>query len=150
LHLDGVKAAAFAAADPPHRSGRSVWVFLLAHHLAAKAPDNAYWIVLDFLGFSRLNLDLSMGYADFRGQNFLEPFPLAFEPTEPESAVEAIWKGGLLHEASLTRFLFFCKQLWALIAVAVVCFSAVGSVVMAGLDPVIHENTVISSLSNCR
>jgi hypothetical protein len=42
--------------------------------LAAKAPDNAYWIVLDFLGFSRLNLDLSMGYADFRGQNFLEPF----------------------------------------------------------------------------
>jgi hypothetical protein len=73
-------------------------------------------------------------------------FPLAFEPTERESAVEAIRKGRLLHEASLIWFLFFCKQLWALIAVAV---DRAGSKseretrgspegVMAGLAPAIH------------
>jgi hypothetical protein len=33
------------------------WLF------AAKAPDYAYWILLDFLGFSRPNRDFSMGYA---------------------------------------------------------------------------------------
>jgi hypothetical protein len=35
----------------------------LAHGLfAAKTPISSYWISLDFLGFSRPNLDLSVGY----------------------------------------------------------------------------------------
>jgi hypothetical protein len=44
---------------------RSVWVFLGPPHLAAKTPVYEGWNSLDFLGFSRQNLDLSMGYAGF-------------------------------------------------------------------------------------
>ena len=50
-----------AAAAPP--AGRSVWVFLALGRFTAKGPVHEPWIVLDFLGFSRPNLDLSMGYA---------------------------------------------------------------------------------------
>jgi hypothetical protein len=32
--------------------------------LAAKIADYGYWICLDFLGFSRLNRDLSTGCAE--------------------------------------------------------------------------------------
>jgi hypothetical protein len=48
----------------------SIWFFLAHGHFAAKTPDNAYWISLDFLGFSRPNRELSMGYAAFIGKNF--------------------------------------------------------------------------------
>jgi hypothetical protein len=51
-------------------SNRSVWVFLARRRLPAKTPDYAYWFSLDSLGFSRVNRDLSMGYADFRGKKF--------------------------------------------------------------------------------
>jgi hypothetical protein len=36
--------------------------FLGSSRFAAKTPVNAYWVSLDFLGFSRPDLDLSMGY----------------------------------------------------------------------------------------
>jgi hypothetical protein len=39
--------------------------------LALKNPDYEGWIFLDFLGFSRPNRDLSMGYARFSMENFL-------------------------------------------------------------------------------
>jgi hypothetical protein len=44
------------------RPGQSIWVFLAPGRFAAKTPIHGYWIFLDFLGFSRPNLDLSMGY----------------------------------------------------------------------------------------
>ena len=37
--------------------------FLGPGRFAAKTPDSEGWISLDFLGFSRQNLDFSMGYA---------------------------------------------------------------------------------------
>jgi hypothetical protein len=49
---------------PRNGSGRApVWVFLAPGRFAAKTPADEGWISLDFLGFSRQNLDLSMGYA---------------------------------------------------------------------------------------
>jgi hypothetical protein len=51
------RAAAVSPIDP-------VWVFLVGGRFAAKTLINGYWISLDFLGFSRPNRDLSMGYED--------------------------------------------------------------------------------------
>jgi hypothetical protein len=42
-----------------------IWVFLVPDRFAAKTPAYEGWISLDFLGFSRLKRDLSMGYAGF-------------------------------------------------------------------------------------
>jgi hypothetical protein len=53
----------------------SIWFSLASGRFAAKPPDNAYWISLDFLGFSRPNQDLSMGYKDFSRKVFSWPFP---------------------------------------------------------------------------
>ncbi len=40
-----------------------IWVFLAPTDCTTKTNENRYWISLDFLGFSRPNRDLSMGYA---------------------------------------------------------------------------------------
>ena len=48
---------------------------------------------MDFLGFSRPNLDLSMGYAEFSLKKFfvaLLPFGAFGEPG-PKAAGEAVW-----------------------------------------------------------
>jgi hypothetical protein len=49
----------------------------MSGRFAAKSPINVYWICLDFLGFSRPNRDLSMGYAAYSGKNFSPSFSLA-------------------------------------------------------------------------
>jgi hypothetical protein len=38
--------------------------FLARGQFGSKSPDRSRWIILDFLGFSRPNLDFSMGYTD--------------------------------------------------------------------------------------
>jgi hypothetical protein len=38
--------------------------FLGGSRFGREIPDSDYWISLDFLGFSRPNLDFSMGYMD--------------------------------------------------------------------------------------
>jgi hypothetical protein len=48
--------------------------FLGAARFGAKTPDYVVWISLDFLGFSRPNRDLSMGYAGFYAKNFSSRF----------------------------------------------------------------------------
>jgi hypothetical protein len=53
---------------------RSVWVFLAGGCFAAKTPDYEGWISLDFLGFSRSNRDLSMGYAEITTEEFSSRF----------------------------------------------------------------------------
>jgi hypothetical protein len=47
-----------------------VWIFLARRRFAAKTPARDDWIGLDFLGFSRQNLDISMGYAESCGKKF--------------------------------------------------------------------------------
>src|ERR1700722_18017695 len=60
---------------PRRRSGRCVWVFLAPGRFAVKTPADEGWIVLDFLGFSRLNREFSMGYEARSGENFSCAFP---------------------------------------------------------------------------
>jgi hypothetical protein len=52
------RAATFSPVDP-------VCVFLARGLFVTKIPVRRYWIRLDFLGFSRPNRDLSMGYTGF-------------------------------------------------------------------------------------
>jgi hypothetical protein len=97
-------------------SGRSVWVFLARGHFAAKTLFMRVgfpWISLDFLGFpwilsseSRLINGLR---GIFRGRFFLS---LSWrEKPERAPAVETIRKGGIVHGASLLKFLIVSNQL---------------------------------------
>jgi hypothetical protein len=52
------RAATFSPVDP-------IWVFSARGLFVTKTPVRRYWIRLDFLGFSRPNLDLSMSYTGF-------------------------------------------------------------------------------------
>jgi hypothetical protein len=63
--------------------------FLGALCLAAKTTIYDHWILLDFLGFSRPNRDLSMGYAGFSRENFSP----AFSPALSGAAAEACRRG---------------------------------------------------------
>jgi hypothetical protein len=54
---------------------------------AAKTPNYERWIVLDFLGFSRQNRDLSMSTRLFRKKKNLAPF---FAAAAPERGAKAL------------------------------------------------------------
>jgi hypothetical protein len=56
------------------RASRSIWFFLARRRFRTKSPDYGYWKSLDFLGFSRPNRDLSMGYEGFSGNNISRRF----------------------------------------------------------------------------
>jgi len=58
------------AIDASHLGGCLDLGFLGSRPFRREVPDGTYWILLDFLGFSRLNLDFSMGYADFSQAGF--------------------------------------------------------------------------------
>jgi hypothetical protein len=81
-----------------------IWVFLARSRFAAETAVHNYWILLDFLGFSRPNLDFSMGYTGFSLKKFSRPLPWTFEPPE-RTAADEVCKGRLVHAASLTLFL---------------------------------------------
>jgi hypothetical protein len=81
--------------------------FLAFSRFAAKALCRTYWILLDFLGFSRPNLDFSMGYKGFSAYDF----SMAFEAPGGESKALACGGGRIVHEATLIQFLIFCKIL---------------------------------------
>jgi hypothetical protein len=49
-------------------------VFLGAPPFPHEIPDYGYWKSLDFLGFSRPNRDLSMGYEGFSGNDISRRF----------------------------------------------------------------------------
>jgi hypothetical protein len=66
--------ASFSVERATALAGRSVWIFLAARSFAPKTPDYEGWISLDFLGFSRSNRDLSMGYAEITTEEFSSRF----------------------------------------------------------------------------
>src|SRR3984957_146613 len=86
------------------------WVFLAPSHFAAKTPADECWIVLDFLGFSRPNLDFSMGYEDFSGKNFSLSLSAGGDAGTGTCGL-SLRKGRIVHGASLIHFLIFCKRL---------------------------------------
>jgi hypothetical protein len=101
------------------QSGRPDLGFLGPSRFCREDPDFGYWISLDFLGFSRPNRDLSMGYEDTSEKVF------SCRSCRRERAVKTfsprfgVRKGRIVHGASLTLFLISCKILPALIALAV-------------------------------
>jgi hypothetical protein len=80
--------------------------FLGRRPFRRKNVDYAGWICLDFLGFSRPNLDLSMGYTG----KTAEIFSLGFLPSVSRAAGCArgfnMGKCWITHEASLPHFCF--------------------------------------------
>jgi hypothetical protein len=61
---------------------RSVWLFLAPRRFPAKTLFRERWISLDFLGFSRPNLDFSMSYADKTAEIFSGAMALALTPPQ--------------------------------------------------------------------
>jgi hypothetical protein len=94
----------------PKRSRRwSIWFFLAHGHFAAKTPDNAYWISLDFLGFSRQNRDLSMGYTDFSAKSFSRALLRDVRGVGLAERGRAMGENTISHGYSVTQFLLFCN-----------------------------------------
>jgi hypothetical protein len=75
--------------------------FLGAWAFRCEKPDRDYWISLDFLGFSRQNRDLSMGYGDKSAENFLIALDPLLEARGLGSHDLGMWKDRLGHEVSL-------------------------------------------------
>jgi hypothetical protein len=80
---------------------------LAVGHFVAKTPDYAAWICLDFLGFSRPNRDLSIGYVEKAWKIFSRASP----PNVSGAATGGYGFGGrkrrIAHNASLSYFLIF-------------------------------------------
>jgi hypothetical protein len=64
--------------------------FLEAQGFWFGIPSFEGWILLDFLGFSRQNLDFSMSYARFLRKNFSRGIPDVVRRRDEELAVEAV------------------------------------------------------------
>jgi hypothetical protein len=89
--------------------------FLGAWPFRYETLDNECWFFLDFLGFSRPNLDLSMGYTDFSAKNFSWPFAPVVRGATPAERSRNMGKNTISHVRSLFQFLTFFNLLsqWA-------------------------------------
>ena len=111
MAFGGSRFGSFSAAGRDIGLVDPFWVFLAPGHFAAKTPADECWIVLDFLGFSRPNQDVSMGYAGFSGKSCSPSVSAGPEARKREPAVQAMRKGRIVHGATLICFLTFCKRL---------------------------------------
>jgi hypothetical protein len=64
-----------------------IWIVLAGGSFAVKSPEKEGWISLEFLGVSRSNRDLSMGYTDFSGKKFSWAFDPGGEVVETGTAI---------------------------------------------------------------
>jgi hypothetical protein len=101
--------------------------FLDSRGFDAKPPISDYWILLDFLGFSRPNHDLSMGYARFSRVKFSPPFSPRLRGVDGERRGQGHAEGRNVHEPSLAVFLIARKTLLTL--------ALAGVLAVPGLDP---------------
>jgi hypothetical protein len=86
--------------------------FLGASPFGFETPGFEPWILLDFLGFPRLNRDFSTGYAEKTAKDFSSRFLQTIRDAQKrECAVEAMRKRKIAHEPSLTDFLIICNKL---------------------------------------
>jgi hypothetical protein len=87
--------------------------FLESGSFAREIQIYGYWIRLDFLGFSRPNLDLSTGYAEFsREQFFRALLPWRAAGTR-NTAVEIMRVRRIIHPASLNLISVFRQSIVA-------------------------------------
>jgi hypothetical protein len=63
-----------SSSEPRRRPRQTIWISLARGGFVTKTPDYEGWIFLDFLGFSRPNWNLSMGYAAFVAKLFSSRF----------------------------------------------------------------------------
>jgi hypothetical protein len=81
--------------------------FLGGRPFVAKTPDYRGWICLDFLGFSRPNLDLSMGYVEKAWKIFSRASPPNVSGAATGGYGFGRRKRRIAHKASLTYILIF-------------------------------------------
>jgi hypothetical protein len=85
--------------------------FLVSWLFRRETPDHAYWILLDFLGFSRQNRDFSMGCTAFSPrENFSCSFAAGSGGGGTGAGILTMRKRSMAHRTSLTHFLLFCNQ----------------------------------------
>ena len=87
--------------DGRRRLRASVWIVLARRRFAAKHPEHGVWISLDFLGFSRPNRDLSMGYEGFSAKNFSSRFFRSVRSVPMGTRSHGDAEGRTVHGASL-------------------------------------------------
>jgi hypothetical protein len=115
--LDRVGLPAARRGPRPWRSIRLG--FLGGSLFAAKTSIQGCWISLDFLGFSRQNRDLSMGYTRFSlNKFFLSLFPVS-RIAETGARGRGMRKRRIAHQANLNQVLLFRKKMSTLIAIGV-------------------------------
>jgi hypothetical protein len=85
--------------------------FLGSSLIRCEDPDYGGWISLDFLGFSRQNLDLSMGYPTESEERFFSRFCRRARTVGTVAHEFSLCKGMIVHGASLSQFLIFCNKL---------------------------------------
>jgi hypothetical protein len=85
--------------------------FLGPSYFAAKPPDYAYWILLDFLGFSRPNRDFSMGYAGFSTDVFSQALSSRRKRRSGLRRSRSLGRAELFMGASLLQFLIICNKM---------------------------------------
>jgi hypothetical protein len=78
---------------------------------AAKTTAKGCWISLDFLGFSRLKRDFSMGYADFSSKEFSSPFISSIGSVRSAGVAFGMRKSGAVHGAELTPISDFLQSI---------------------------------------
>jgi hypothetical protein len=96
---------------PPGQSGRPDLDCLEPSLFRCQTPDFWGWKSLDFLGFSRPNIMISMSCSGFS----LNVISRALLPSRQRSESGGPWfgmaMGRIAHRASITTFLIFCKTL---------------------------------------
>jgi hypothetical protein len=78
---------------------------------AAKTTAKGCLISLDFLGFSRLKRDFSMGYTDFSSKEFSSPLISGVGPARSAGVAFGMRKSGAVHGRSLTLISDFLQSI---------------------------------------
>ena len=94
------------------RAPPACWIdlgFLGPSRFCPGRPENKAWISLDFLGFSRPNRDFSMGYAAGSEESFFSALSPGVRRAGAGACGLCMRKRRIVHGASLTEFLIFCK-----------------------------------------
>jgi hypothetical protein len=124
-------------------SGRPDLGFLGTSPFCSKDPNFGGWNSLDFLGFSRADLDLSIGYEGKSRKVFSSRFCRRKQPSK-HLAHDSAAAGTNCSWDKLNSISDFLQDIAALAALAVAVAAhrlLFGFFVMAGLDPAIHEDT---------
>jgi hypothetical protein len=89
----------------------AIWIVLAGRRFAAKSPGYGGWISLDFLGFSRADLDLSMGYTAQTRKSSLGALSPGIRRAGMGPGGLGLKMSGIAHMERLPLFLILCNDL---------------------------------------